>query len=77
VLVLKRFYPAINSGDKIHGQVRAFASAHNGATRTMFTPSAKAQAALTRRALSAGRVAANDIDIFEGSFLCFYYVVVT
>ncbi|KZV76663.1 thiolase-like protein [Peniophora sp. CONT] len=65
VFVLKRLTSAQKAGDVIHAQIRSLASAHNGATRTMFTPSAESQTELLRRTQLAARIGPEDIDICE------------
>ncbi len=72
--VLKKLSKAQLEGDPVYGIVRAFASGHSGATRTLITPSPQAQAELSKRVLRLSNLNPADVSLLEGTSYLFIYV---
>lgn len=63
--VLKRLSRAQADGDAIDAIIRNVTVSHNGATRTLTTPSVSAQQNLAQRALAAAGVRPDDVIYLE------------
>ncbi len=66
VVLLKRLEDALADGDRILGVLRGTAANQDGHTDSIVTPSAEAQVAVYRAALTAAGVDAGTIDVIEG-----------
>ncbi|KAF9461920.1 hypothetical protein BDZ94DRAFT_1322983 [Collybia nuda] len=64
-LVLQRFSNTQTSGNAILGIIRSLATAHNGATRTLVTPSTIGQVTVAELALKAAEITPSDITFLE------------
>ena len=63
--VLKKVSQALADGDAIDAVIRHVTVAHNGATRTLTTPSVTAQQSLALRALAGAGVSPDEVVFME------------